>query len=92
MNYMGRLVESMIEANRKSYLYGCGKSWDNVKKRTKARMMPRGGVFNRLYEMERVSILNLNKSEYDELIKKAKEKINGYPHNPDAEKVPIFKR
>lgn len=51
-DYMETIGLTLEQANRKAYLYGDGKAWDNRKHKIYQRHTPRGKVYERLRKAE----------------------------------------
>jgi len=47
-NYITNLEYALTRANAKSFKYGDGKAWDNVKRKNLAKLSPRGPMFKKM--------------------------------------------
>ena len=61
MEYLDRVVETCIDANRKSLKYRDAKAWDNRKAKISKRHKPRGKAYKRIVSIE-------SKAEFNRLV------------------------
>ena len=61
INYIKNLEDTLIACNRKAYLYKDGKAWDNKKKKTWRKHVPRGKIYMRLSNLE-------GRAQYEHLV------------------------
>ena len=59
---MKNLEDTLIACNRKAFLYKDGKAWDNRKKKTWRKHVPRGKVYMRLSNLE-------GRKQYNQLVR-----------------------